>query len=127
MRVEKPFVRVILSSQVQAPWKKSLSFSWFRRKDLDLRQIVAPPKNVPPLGAKDPQRAVDLWSEALSLAMETGNAAGIFHVATALGSTLAQAGEKQESRKLLELAVEVGLKLGFPQVAQVQAMLSSLE
>ena len=78
------------------------------------------------LGAKDPQRAVDLWSEALSLATETGNAEGTFHVAWALGSTLAQIGEKQEGRKLLELAVEVGLKVGFPEVGQVQTMLRSM-
>ena len=63
---------------------------------------------------------------ALSMAMETNNAMGIFHVGWALGGMLAGAGERDEARKLLTRAVEVGKQAGFPQVQEVEELLRQL-
>ncbi len=69
---------------------------------------------------------MSLWSEALSIAMETGDAQGIFHVAKTLGSVFATMGNNDDARKLLNLAVEVGSEAGFPQVQEVEEILGRL-
>jgi hypothetical protein len=76
--------------------------------------------------ARDPERAMSLWSEALSLAMETRDAMGLFHVAGTLGQVLAGTGAQNQARQLLQLAVEVGTQAGFPGVQQVEDVLRQL-
>jgi hypothetical protein len=78
------------------------------------------------LEAQDVQRAMTLWGEALSLAQETADAMGLFHVASAMGQVFAQAGQHEEARKLLSLAVQVGKQAGFPQVAKLEALVRKL-
>ncbi len=60
----------------------------------------------------NPKRAVDYWQEALQLALDTGNAQGIFHVAGALG-------QRAGSAELLELAISTGKQAGFPGVEEL--------
>ncbi|MBI2877009.1 MAG: tetratricopeptide repeat protein [Candidatus Tectomicrobia bacterium] len=79
------------------------------------------------LESKDLGQAMTLWSEALSLAMKAQDALGIFHVAGTLGSVLAQAGNPEEARKLLTLAVEVGRQAGFPKVQELEEVLQRLQ
>src|SRR5262249_42510566 len=78
------------------------------------------------LQAEDFARAMALWSEALSLALEMRNAQGIFHVARSLGILLARTGHKNQAAGLLELAVNAGKQAGFPGVEQVEAQLHQL-
>ena len=78
------------------------------------------------LRAGDGEKALSLWSEALSLAMETRNAEGVFHVAGTLGGVLARAGIKDEARRLLTLAVETGRQAGFPGTDEVEQALRDL-
>jgi tetratricopeptide (TPR) repeat protein len=79
------------------------------------------------LQADDQKRAMDLWSEALTLALETKNAQGIFHVASTLGTLMAQSGAHDQAQQLLQMAVDVGKQAGFPGVEQVEATLSQLQ
>jgi hypothetical protein len=72
------------------------------------------------------ERAMTLWSEAFSIAMETQNAQGIFQTASTLGQVLASAGASAQARQLLQLAVEVGQAAGFPGVQEVEAVLRRL-
>ena len=76
--------------------------------------------------AEDTKRAMELWSEALSFALETKNAQGIFHVASTLGTILARSGHDQ-AQQLLQMAVDVGKQASFPEVEQVEATLSQLQ
>ncbi len=78
------------------------------------------------LQAKNREKALSCWSEALSLAMETGNAQGIFEVAGALGTFFARAGQKDQARELLRLAVDTGKKAGFPGVGEIEQTLRAL-
>jgi tetratricopeptide (TPR) repeat protein len=72
------------------------------------------------------ERAMTLWSEAFTIAMETQNAQGIFHKASTLGQVYAQSGSLAQARQLLQLAVEVGKAAGFLEVQEVEAALHSL-
>ncbi|MEW6668645.1 MAG: tetratricopeptide repeat protein, partial [Thermodesulfobacteriota bacterium] len=78
------------------------------------------------LGANDIEKALRYWSEALSIAMETRNAEGIFHVAGILGQLLAQLGDKEQATKLLELAIQVGRQSGFPGTDRLEETLKTL-
>ncbi len=78
------------------------------------------------LQARELQRTVELWSEALSLAMETRDAMGIFHVAGQFGSLLASLGNHAEARGLLGLAVQVGKSAGLPGTGRLEERLLSL-
>jgi hypothetical protein len=75
--------------------------------------------------AKDVNKALDYWYEALSLAMEIRNAEGIFHVAGSLGQLLARIGEKEQATKLLKLAIQVGRQAGFLGTDQMEEILKS--
>ena len=79
------------------------------------------------LQANNAEQALQLWSEALQLALETQNAQGIFHVASTLGTLFAQAGNKEDAQQLLRLAVDAGRRAEFPEVQQVEEMLRGLE
>ena len=78
------------------------------------------------LQAKDPQKAVEAWSEALDLAMKTQNAMGLFHVAKDFGGLMAQAGNTDAAKQLLTLAVQAGKAAGFPGVDKIEERLKSL-
>ncbi|MAG93532.1 MAG: hypothetical protein CMJ48_07265, partial [Planctomycetaceae bacterium] len=67
----------------------------------------------------NPTRAVEYWQEALQLALDTGNAQGIFQVAGTLG-------QLTRSQELLELAIATGEQAGFPGVEELQAALDQL-
>jgi hypothetical protein len=78
------------------------------------------------LEVEDVNKALDYWSETLSIAMETRNAEGHFHVAGSLGLVLARLGEKEQATKLLKLAAQVGRQAGFPGTDQLEKILKSL-
>lgn len=79
------------------------------------------------MGAEDLERAMNLWSEALSIAMEIKNPVDIFDEASILGVTLAQIGNQEDARKLLNVAVEAGKIADLPQVQEVEEFLGRLE
>ena len=79
------------------------------------------------LQAQDGERAFTLWSEALSLALDTRNAQGIFHVAGTLGTLLAQAGDKAQAAQLLTLAIDAGKQAGFPGVEELEEELRRVQ
>ncbi len=72
------------------------------------------------------EKAMTLWSEALSVAMETNDATGIFHVAGQMGAIFAQIGNNEEARKLLSLAVRIGKQAGFPDVETFEEILKKV-
>ena len=72
------------------------------------------------------QSAMSYWGEALQLAVETGNAQGIFHVAGTLGRLLAQSGGGQQAASLLQMAIDAGRQAGFPGVEEYETILQSL-
>jgi len=76
---------------------------------------------------KDVGKAVELWSEALSLAMETKDAQGLFNVGRDFGDFLYETGNKEQGRQLLSLAIQVGRQAGFPDVHEVEALLQQLD
>lgn len=76
--------------------------------------------------ADNAEHAMTLWSEALTIAMETRDAQGLFHTAGTLGQVFASAGALAQARQLLQLAVEVGKTAGFPEVQEVEALLHRL-
>ncbi len=78
------------------------------------------------LEANNIEQAMSLWSQALSLAIETQNAMGIFNVAGTLGSRFAQAGDHDQARQLLQMAVDVGQRAGFPDVDRFETILRQL-
>ncbi len=76
--------------------------------------------------SKDLKKAIDYWSEAFSLAMETRDAMGLFNVGRDFGSALAQTGNKEEAIKLLTIAINIGKQAGFPDVRKVEKILESI-
>ena len=78
------------------------------------------------LEAKDGQRALDLWLQALALAQETNNAEGIFHTAGTVGRIMAQINQPKKAHELLSLAVMVGKQAGFPEVDELEELLRNL-
>jgi tetratricopeptide (TPR) repeat protein len=77
--------------------------------------------------SKDMEKAVTLWKESLSLAMEIGDAQGLFSVSKSLGSFYADTDEKETARKHLTQALEIGKKAGFPDVQEIEALLQQLD
>ena len=78
------------------------------------------------LEANNVGQAISLWSQALSLAMETQDAMGIFNVAGTLGQLLAQTGAHEQARQLLQMAVDVGQRAGFLDVGELEVLLRQL-
>ncbi len=79
------------------------------------------------LQSKDLERAMGYWSEALRLALETGNAQGIFHVAGTLGRLSLQSGNPEEGKRLVQMAVQVGERAGFPGVEELRKLLDQAD
>ena len=118
--------------QARGDYDKALSYLEqslaIRREIGDKAGLVATLHNMGHIAwqADNLERAMTLWSEAFSIAMETKNTQGIFHTASTLGRALASAGASAQARQLLQLAVEVGQAAGFPGVQEVEAVLRRL-
>ncbi len=78
------------------------------------------------LMANNPQKAIESWSEAMNLAVETQNAMGLFHVGRDFGSFLARAGKIDDAKQLLSIAANVGKAAGLPGVKEIEELLERL-
>ena len=57
------------------------------------------------------------------MAMDTGDAQGLFNVGRDFGDLLLKNGQRNEARKVLEAAAHVGHQSGLPDTDRVEALL----
>jgi len=75
---------------------------------------------------KEHEKDLKYELQAYQLAMETGDAMGLFRVGLRLGQILYAMGKKEEGIKILQRSYQVGKQANFPNIEAVEKILNEL-
>jgi tetratricopeptide (TPR) repeat protein len=71
----------------------------------------------------DVQGFVESENAALQIALEIGNAQGVFEIGRVFGQVLCEVGATEQGLPILQLALQAGQRAGFPGTGQIEAVI----